>query len=141
MGNYIDKTNIVEQLPEAYLIQLTDDEGHGIVNDARVDAAIADAEGEVDGYLGTRYATPLSPVPGVIKKFTVDIALYNLYNRSDTMPPERKDRYEAAIKFLLNVSRGLVSLGADEPRQSNSSGGVEISSSDRVFSRGKLNDL
>ena len=33
-----------------------------------IDAAIADADGEIDGYLAKRYAVPLAPVPKVINK-------------------------------------------------------------------------
>ena len=43
-----------------------------------IDEAIADADGEIDGYLVKRYAVPLAPVPKVINKFSKDIALYNL---------------------------------------------------------------
>ena len=39
-----------------------------------IDAAIADADGEIDGYLAKRYAVPLAPVPKVINKFSKDIA-------------------------------------------------------------------
>lgn len=46
-----------------------------------IDAAVEDAEGEIDGYIVKRYNVPLIPVPKVINKFTKDIALYNLYSR------------------------------------------------------------
>ena len=46
-----------------------------------IDAAIADADGEIDGYLAKRYAVPLAPVPKVINKFSKDIAVYNLFSR------------------------------------------------------------
>ena len=38
-----------------------------------IDAAIADADGEIDGYLAKRYAVPLAPVPKVINKFSKEI--------------------------------------------------------------------
>lgn len=37
-----------------------------------IDEAIADADGEIDGYLAKRYRVPLSPVPKVINKFSKD---------------------------------------------------------------------
>ena len=46
-----------------------------------IDEAIADADGEIDGYLAKRYRVPLSPVPKVINKFSKDIAVYNLFSR------------------------------------------------------------
>lgn len=36
-----------------------------------IDAAIADADAEIDGYLAKRYAVPLAPAPRVINKITV----------------------------------------------------------------------
>lgn len=138
MGAYITKTDIIEQLPLESLIQLTDDDGIGVVNDARVDAAIADAEGEADGYLSTAYTVPLSPVSGVVKKFCVDIAIYNLFSRRDAMPPEREKRYENAVKFFSNAAKGLVSLGANAPEPSSSTFTTDIESSERTFSRDKM---
>ena len=35
-----------------------------------IDAAIADADAEIDGYLAKRYAVPLAPAPRVINKFS-----------------------------------------------------------------------
>ena len=46
-----------------------------------IDAAIADADAEIDGYLAKRYAVPLAPAPRVINKFSKDIAVYNLKTR------------------------------------------------------------
>ena len=46
-----------------------------------IDAAIADADAEIDGYLAKRYAVPLAPAPRVINKFSKDIAVYNLFSR------------------------------------------------------------
>ena len=40
-----------------------------------IDEAIADADGEIDGYLAKRYQVPLSPVPKVINKYSKDITM------------------------------------------------------------------
>lgn len=138
MGNYITKADIIEQLPELFLTQLTDDEGLGITNETRVNAAIDDAEGEADGYLSARYVTPLSPVPNAVQKFTADIAIYNLFSRKDQVPPDREKRYESAVKFFANASKGIVNLGAAKPEPSNSPGGVEISGNTRRLTRDKM---
>ncbi len=75
-----------------------------------IDEAIADADGEIDGYLAKRYAVPLSPVPKVINKFSKDIALYNLMSRAGLDEAGREGnyltRYNAAIKFLTLVAEG-----------------------------------
>ncbi|MBI5328857.1 MAG: DUF1320 domain-containing protein [Deltaproteobacteria bacterium] len=139
MGNYITKTDIIEQLAEESLMQLTDDEGIGSVNDVRVDAAIEDSEGEVDGYLSVRYACPISPTPKIIKKCAVDIAIYNLYARRDTANEEREKRYKNAVRFLENASKGVVTLGADAPIREDSAR-VSIESADRLWTRKDLDN-
>lgn len=141
MGDYIIKDDIIEQLPEETLKQLTDDEGLDAINDGRVDAAIEDAEGEVNGYLQSRYSTPLSPVPAVVKKFTTDIAIYNLYARRLGAPEDREKRYKNAVKFLENVSRGIVTLGADSPQQTTSANDTSLESASRVFTRKSMEDF
>lgn len=46
-----------------------------------IEAAIADADAEIDGYLAKRYTVPISPAPRVLNKFSKDIAVYNLFSR------------------------------------------------------------
>lgn len=49
-----------------------------------IEAAIADADAEIDGYLAKRYTVPISPAPRVLNKFSKDIAVYNLFSRTLT---------------------------------------------------------
>ena len=82
-----------------------------------IDAAIADADAEIDGYLAKRYAVPLAPAPRVINKFSKDIAVYNLFSRigidEGTDQKTYLNRYNAAIKFLTLVAEGTVSIGTE----------------------------
>lgn len=112
---YCAKADILDLLEEPKLVQLTDDENSGAVNDARVDKAIADACGEIDGYLGARYPLPLAETPPIVRKAAVDIAIYNLFSRTLGAPDERRDRYKDAVAILGNISKGLISLGALDP--------------------------
>jgi len=112
---YCTVTDIQDQIEESQLIQLTDDEGAGEVAESRVLKAIADADEEINGYVGSRYPVPLSPVPPVVRKLSVDIALYNLYARRDQCPDARKDRYKNAIAFLNQIALGRPSLGVSDP--------------------------
>jgi phage gp36-like protein len=128
-------------LPEERIIELTDDEDTGSVNQARVDEAIAQADSEIDGYLGERYAVPLSPVPPVIRKLSVDMAVYHLYSRrAEDIPETRRDRYRHAVRFLEGVSRGSVSLGLDPAPSGPTDSSAETNKSEdgNVFSREKL---
>ena len=125
-------------LPEEALIQLTDDEDLGTVNQERIDEAISGADAEIDAYCGTRYTVPFSTVPEIISKLSADITIYNLYSRRvDEVPPVRAERYKAAIKRLEGISKGLVSLGIAQVSASTESGGVEtnVTDDDRIFTR------
>jgi len=136
---YCTLDDIKEQIPADELISLTDDADAGIIDTSVTDRAVADADAEIDGYCGKRYAVPFVTVPPVIRKLSVDIAIYNLFARRQGAPEDRKDRYKSAVKFLENVARGLVSLGEDDPDSTPSDvQKPKISFSGRIYSRDKL---
>ncbi len=109
-----------------------------------IDEAIADADGEIDGYLAKRYRVPLAPAPKVINKFSKDIAIYNLFSRmgieKDSDHGIYLTRYNAAIKFLTMVAEGKVSVGADADGDPASAAatGFTVKSSPRLFSRNSM---
>lgn len=134
---YASLDDLKKQLPEDLLIQLTDDAGNGIIDTMVTDNALESADVEIDGYLGERYALPLSPVPTIINKQAVDIAIYNLYARRQGPPDHWQSRYNNVIRFLEKVVKGDISLGAEDP-DAGEADNVEISASDRIFSRDTL---
>ena len=137
---YSTITDIEELIPADDLIQITDDDDTGSIDSARVDAAILDADAEIDGYCGERYVLPFDPVPEIIKKLSVDISIYNLYSRREAAPEIRIERYKMAVKTLDKISSGKVSLGADGPEGTGTSDAAELSPNNpgRLFSRSKL---
>lgn len=130
-------------LREDVLVTLTDDEGLGVVNADRVNAAIAAATDEINAYAQARYSVPFDPVPGVIRKICADIAVYNLFCRrgydEDTADKAVVDRYRAAVRFLENLARGLVQIGANAPAPARAA--AEIESRPRIFTRDKMEGL
>jgi len=138
---YCTQADLLEQIPESDLIDLTDDDGAGIVDTSAVTRAIADADAEIDAYCKVRYEVPFSGVPVMVRKCSVDIAAYNLFARRGMVPDDRKERYDSAVRFLREVSKGLASLGGDAPA-ADDDGGPEASSStdDRIFSIGGASD-
>ena len=106
-----------------------------------IDAAIADADAEIDGYL-----VPLAPAPRVINKFSKDIAVYNLFSRigidEGTDQKTYLNRYNAAIKFLTLVAEGTVSIGTEtEDPASAAAGGFKVKSNCRLFTREKMRGM
>jgi phage gp36-like protein len=82
----------------------------------RITRAIEDAEAEVDGYLARSFSLPLSSVPDLVRKWTVDIAVWNVYSRKKAtiLAEERHPvwkRYSDAINALKKVEENPGSLG------------------------------
>jgi len=139
--SYCEQADLLQQIDEAMLIQLTDDDNLGAVAEDVVARAIADADGEIDGYLGARHSVPLDPVPDIVRKCSADIAIYNLFSRRGAAPELRAERYKGAVKFLEHVAKGVISLGADDPEGSPpNTDAPEFHSSnpDRIFNRNNL---
>lgn len=133
--SYASLTDLRNKLDEDTLIQLTDDADTGAIDTAVIDAALEEADAEINKYLGKQYAVPLATVPTMVRYMAADIAIVNLYGRKQGAPDHRQDKYEKHLAFLEKVAVGEEELGVDTPMRSDS---VQISSSERIFSREKL---
>lgn len=104
----------------------------------RLARACEDATNLVDGYLGGRYALPLSSVPDMVRAWAADVARYRLWD--DRAPEEVRRRYEDALRQLELTAKGTISLppGSDGARPS--AGGLAFGgfSADRVFTQDTL---
>lgn len=140
--SYITLDDLLLEVSEADLVNLTDDEGLGMIHQERVAKAIASAQGEVDGYAGKRYSVPLDPVPAVIHAACVDISLYRLYGRGVEVPETWQQRYRNAVRLLENLAKGLIQLGgAGSTDPAPSSHAPEITSATRRLSRESLEGM
>lgn len=143
---YCTLDDISKLLPEETIIQLTDDENlkpsaielanteHAPII-ARIDEAIEHADAEIDGYCAVKYSVPLSPVPAVVNKLSVELAIYYLHSRR-SVPEKIEKRYDKAVARLKDVARGLLTLGVDpEPAASTAADSAQANkkTSDRVF--------
>ena len=99
-----------------------------------IDAAIADADAEIDGYLAKRYAVPLAPSRGGrLSRIGID---------EGTDQKTYLNRYNAAIKFLTLVAEGTVSIGTEtEDPASAAAGGFKVKSNSRLFTREKMRGM
>jgi len=107
---YCTKTDILMQVPELVVARLTDDSGGSppIVDDDKVARAIADADALIDYHCKEQYVVPFSDVPEHIRVISVDISIYNLYSRKETLPILRVDRFNKAIKILILLAEGKI---------------------------------
>ncbi|MDN3515363.1 MAG: DUF1320 domain-containing protein [Candidatus Brocadia sp.] len=141
--SYSTLTDIKKLIPETTVIQLTDDENTGSADQSRVDEAIAQADAEIDSYCGGRYAVPFTTVPDIVKKISVDIAIYNLYSRKvEEIPETRAERYKNAIRQLGDIAKGIISIGEPEGDVPEA-GGVQINTTtdDRVFTKDTMGNF
>jgi phage gp36-like protein len=132
---YCTEDDLLQMIPPGELAELTADSGE--VPDHTVTAeAIAKAGGEIDAYLGVRYALPLAATPPLLKSLAVDLAIYHLYSRRSVAPQVRRQKYEAALAFLKQVAAGQAQVeGLDGEPQAK-----DFSGASRVFGRDDLAD-
>lgn len=141
---YITRVDLLTQLTELQLVQLTDDEKNGVANDGRVDKAITDAEAECNGYFATKYKVPIedtvgSPLPQLVKKLATDVAVWNLWRRRQRVPDDVSKAYDVARETLQQIAKGLVTLGVDiPPADSHQASAGETFGPERVFDRDGL---
>ena len=126
-------------VPEQDLIELTDDmiPAESVIT-ANVDKAIADAGEMIDGYLRSRYALPLAPLPGLIATLACDITVYRLYARRVKLtPPEGvSERYKNALKLLGQIQQGGITLGVGAAITAESDmDTITVTAADRQFTR------
>lgn len=97
--------------------------------------ALQDADDAINSYLSGRYTLPLAPVPAVLERVACEMARYYLYD--DQVTDVIKDRHNANLKWLAEVAKGTVSLGADAASgvQPASSAAAEIETSAPVWKR------
>lgn len=143
---YCTLDDLKKSIPEANIIQLTDDTGTGgAIDQTKVDEAIAYAGQLIDGYLRGRYSLPLNPVPELIKHLSVDLAVFHLYSRRFEleMPESMMAKYKNAIKLLEQIQKGLVTLGIETEDKGHSAGTYKgnKTAEDRIFSKSRLNQF
>lgn len=146
MGRYCDGSDIYPSLMgETLVAQLTNDSPSATTVEATVLATlIGDAEAEVDGYLGHRYALPLSSIPALIVRLSARLTRFRLYtSRPGEVEKWLQDDYDNAVKLLEGIRDGKIALGlteagADPAAGQNGDRAVRASSQPRVFGRTNL---
>lgn len=135
---YSTINDILKMLSEADLIELTAETDAGAYDPDVVERAIEDADAEIDGYVGTRYKVSRDPIPPVLRKYSVDIAIYNLYSRRQIVNEEWRKRYEDAVRYLELVAQGKISLGTGDSEPGAVNHAPSIQGPPRIFSRQSL---
>lgn len=137
---YATTQDMLDRFGDTELIALTDRTDSGVVDNAVLSKAVADAEAEINAYIGGRYTVPLAdPVPALITKLTTTIARYHLYE--DRVTERVQAAYDSAIELLKLIGKGDASLGIDSPAPVEGDGDVAINAPERKFTADTLKDF
>ena len=104
---------MTEKFGERELIGLTDNEKpyQDVINMDKLNAAMDEANSEIEGYIAARYSLPLQTVPPFLKSLACHMACYHACTGAMSDNDPIKTRYENAVKSLKEISKGTIALG------------------------------
>lgn len=139
---YCTLAALVERFGERELVDLTDraEPPAGVIDQAAVDAAIADAGELIDGYVGTRHELPLASVPALLTGLACDLVRLRLHK--DAPPEAVQKAADAALARLKDIAAGRLTLQIAGAAPAAAFGGrPKAASATAVFSRRSLGDF
>ncbi|MCL9764302.1 gp436 family protein [Neisseria subflava] len=136
---YATVKDMVARFGELEVIQLTDRNQDGLIDEDVAAVALADATAEIDAYLG-RFKRPFTDVPPILKRLCCDIARYRLTAANGVLiTDEIRNRYKIDVLDLLRaMAKGEVQLGVDDSGEEVAAGEdgiVFVNGKNKVFGR------
>jgi hypothetical protein len=136
---YATVKDMVARFSELEVIQLTDRNQDGLIDEDVAAVALADATAEIDAYLG-RFKRPFTDVPPILKRLCCDIARYRLTAANGVLiTDEIRNRYKIDVLDLLRaMAKGEVQLGVDDSGEEVAAGEdgiVFVNGKNKVFGR------
>lgn len=140
---YAVTADMVARFGELEVIQLTDRNQDGLIDEDVAAVALADATAEIDAYLG-RFKRPFTDVPPILKRLCCDIARYRLTAANGVLITEEiRNRYKIDVLDLLRaMAKGEVQLGVDDSGEEVAAGEdgiVFVNGKNKVFGRDNRN--
>ena len=138
---YSVQTDIEKLITPEQLTQLADDDGDGYPEPGTVTEAIAQADAEIDSYLGARYSVPIAPVPALVRQLSLAVAVWRLSTRRGTIKEAWRQAYEDAVALLRRLASGEAVLPASGSGEVATDGSdapeASTPASDRLYTTGK----
>ena len=136
---YVTLAQLIERYGEPALVLVTDRAqfATGVVDDASVDRAIADADALIDGYLARRYQLPLTEAQPLLVRIAGSLVFYSLH----TYQPDEKivSDHKEALAMLRDISAGTVALTAAGLEAPNVGGsGARITDRERLLTQDNM---
>ncbi len=106
------------------LVDLTDTEGTGEIDDVAVDKAIAWADAKINSYCAVRYTVPMSPAPDVIKDCSASLEHYKMKKDAEVLTEDDKADFKNELAWLDRVMKtpGMLDTAENAPAESAASG-------------------
>lgn len=110
---YASVADLVARFGEVEIIELTDLERTGEMDNAVAERALEDATAEIDGYLASRYRLPVAGAAPLLSLLCTDIARFRLQTGVST--EQARQRYEDAVRKLERIADGRINLPQETP--------------------------
>jgi phage gp36-like protein len=131
---YCTQQDLITRYGQDELIQLTDKQNLGQLDTDVINSAIADADSIINGYLGSRFSLPITPIPRSLVRIGCELSRYYLYE--NLAPDEVNDRYKQAIQMLKDIAAGKMSIGISaEGTKPTSENTAQFETGGHVFGR------
>jgi phage gp36-like protein len=151
---YASLQDLIDRRGEGFTSTAGDTDDDQDLNPRAMLAALRDAEGQVNSYVGATGATLPLPgvtdradpennenVPSVLRWVTVDIAIFRLTPRPGENTKEIRKRYDDAIAWLEKLVAGEVTLGLPSSVEVSLGSEIYHESNPRVLTRDSLDGL
>lgn len=131
---YLTHAELASAIGVDRLSPIADYDSDGSYDEPVVTAALEKASAIVDSYISA-YLPLASPYPQEIVDVTAVIATWNLRGDRDVITEDAQKRYDAAMKWLRDIAKGVATIpGITEP-DGDEIGSPEIESGDRIWTR------
>lgn len=107
---YCSVQDIIEDLTENVVAQLSNDDDPSMVNHNIVNKYISEASQIIDGFLRSRYELPLHNEHAILKKVCIDLVKYELYKRRGKVYEDVLNLYKDGISVLEKIQKGMITL-------------------------------
>ncbi len=111
-GTHLSPMALIERAGVDLVTRLTDEDGLGRIDAARLAGALADAAAEIDGHVSARYALPLSQPWPLLAAIAFDLAMVRLWQARSDAPAGIQDAARNARAQLKLIADGRVAAPA-----------------------------
>lgn len=126
VSRYLTADEYVERYGYAETIRLTDEDRTGTVDTAKLETELKAQTDLADGYIGTRYTTPLLATPRVVKTIVASLTREALHKTKPT--PEVTASADRARAQLRDIAAGKMTLPVEQGDEVPVVGGNRFSS-------------